>query len=236
MRKDSTIELILSKSIKCLAFRLKKKKNDTPKYNILHLRNCTVLIQLTKQIIMKNQLLTFCALLFATGIFAQTKYIAFKSHSGDMNFFFADLQPDDDFGLPSNQIMKIKKINDSTVIEYAIDYGSSKTITDTVTNQIYCSDPNIGLDSLKKIYQGVEFEGFEKSKSQSVEKKAENLKKTKELKKELERAENPAIILPNDNSNNGGNIFLFTIISIVYSSILVFIGLNLASKRKTNIA
>ncbi len=185
---------------------------------------------------MKNQLLTFCVLLFATGIFAQTKYIAYKSHSGDMNFFFADLEPDDDFGLPSNQIMKIKKINDSTVIEYAIDYGSSKTITDTVTNQIYCSDPNIGLDSLKKIYRGVEFEGFEKSKNQSNEKKAEDIDKTKELKKEQKKAESFTIVLPDDNSNNGGNIFLFIILSIAYTSLLIFIGLNLAIKRKTYIA
>ena len=185
---------------------------------------------------MKNQLLTFCALLFATSIFAQTKYIAYKSHSGDMNFFFADLQPDDDFGLPPNEITKIKKINDSTVIEYALDYGSGKTITDTVTNQIYCSDPKIGLDSLQKIYRGVKLEGFEKSKSQSVEKKAENLEKPNELKKEQKKSVSPAIILPDNNSGNGGNIFLFTLMSIVYSSILVFIGLNLVSKRKTNIA
>jgi hypothetical protein len=167
---------------------------------------------------------------------AQTKYIAFKSHAGDMDYFIPDEQPEDDFGLPPSQMTKIKKINDSTVVEYAKEWGSNYTYTDTVVNHIYCSNPNITVDSLKKIYpDDIEFEGFDKEIKKTPlikEKTLEKEKPKREIKNEHQRAETP---FPFSNDNNDGNAPLFILLSILYC-LSIFIAGSQLFRKKSQIA
>lgn len=179
------------------------------------------------------KLLIFCTLisLCTLTLQAQTKYIAYKSHAGDMDYFMSDEQPEDDFGLPPTRMTKIKKINDSTVVEYAKEWGSPNTITDTVVNHIYCSNPNISVDSLKKIYpEGIELEGFEQKPKEMPIKKEKSEKKNTKLdeKKEQIRAEIPS---PFSNNNNDGNAPLFILMAIAYCSIVFIAGSQLFRKK-----
>jgi hypothetical protein len=179
------------------------------------------------------KLLIFCTLisLCTVTLKAQTKYIAYKSHSGDMDYFMSDEQPEDDFGLPPAQMTKIKKINDSTVVEYAKEWGSNYTYTDTVVNHIYCSNPNISVDSLKKIYPNdIEFEGFEQKPKEIPIKKEKSEKKNTNLdeKKEQIRAEIPS---PFSNNNNDGNAPLFILMAIAYCLIIFIAGSQLFRKK-----
>ncbi len=128
---------------------------------------------------------------------AQTKYIAFKSHSGDLDFFNPDYQPDDDYGLPPARMTKLKKLNDSTIVEY-IDEYRQELITDTVVNHIFCSNPSISLDSLKKLYpRGVIFEGFEEKKQ-----KNNKLKNNSKTKKESDKNTNQPKIIKESPEND----------------------------------
>jgi hypothetical protein len=166
---------------------------------------------------------------------AQTKYIAFKSHAGDMDYFIPDEQPEDDFGLPPARMTKIKKINDSTVVEYAQEWGSTIPITDTVVNHIYCSNPKITVDSLKKIYpKGIELEGFEqKNKEMPIQKEKTEKKNTKlDEKKEHNRAETA---FPFSNENNDGNAPLFILLSILYC-LSIFLAGSQIFRKKSQIA
>ena len=179
------------------------------------------------------KLLIFCTLisLCTVTLQAQTKYIAYKSHAGDMDYFMSDEQPEDDFGLPPARMTKIKKINDSTVVEYAKEWGSPNPITDTVVNHIYCSNPNISVDSLKKIYpEGIELEGFEQKPKEMPIKKEKSEKKNTKLdeKKEQIRAEMPS---PFSNNNSDGNAPLFILMAIAYCSIVFIAGSQLFRKK-----
>ena len=193
---------------------------------------------------MKFLLSCFC-LFWVLSAKSQTKYIAFKSHAGDMDFFLPDEQPEDDFGLPAAQMHKIKKINYYTVVEYAREYGSDYEMTDTVVNQIYCKNPNIDLDSLKKLYpQGIEFEGFDNKTSKTEKKELQHEEKgtlEKEIKekkskkkKETDKAELP-VSLPT-GGNNDGNAPLFVIICAIYAIIIVSIAAGLIKGKRNSMA
>ena len=148
-----------------------------------------------------------------------------------MDYFMSDEQPEDVFGLPPARMTKIKKINDSTVVEYAKEWGSPNPITDTVVNHIYCSNPNISVDSLKKIYpEGIELEGFDQKPKEMPIKKEKNEKKNTNLdeKKEQIRAEIPS---PFSNNNNDGNAPLFILMAIAYCSIVFIAGGQLFKKK-----
>ncbi len=137
---------------------------------------------------MKSKILINCVLFlfFSAIVNAQTAKIAFKSHGGDMNDFFTTLDMDNDFGLPAKTIQKIIKTSDTTVVEVAEIMG--KTVTDTVLNHPYCNNPDVSLDSLKRIYPSkTKFVGFENAKKKKKEEKAKKRaerKKKKQLKKE----------------------------------------------------
>jgi hypothetical protein len=188
---------------------------------------------------MRKYLVVLASMIFSLQIQAQTKFIAFKSHSGNMDFFFADLQPEDDFGLPPSQMTRILKLNDSTVIEYANIRGN-REISDTVVNQIYCSDPNIGLDSLQKIYPGVKLEGFEKKEQKTdinapLNKAPETKTELKKSKKKSKKAEIFAVSTIKKEGPYDGNYTLFAVLAFVYSGLLILLGIRLY-KRNSSVA
>jgi len=112
---------------------------------------------------MKN-LLIFCLIWTSIQLNAQTKPIAYKSHAGDMDFFLPDAQPEDDFGMPPPRIAKIKKLNDSTIVEYSTEWsGSNFILTDTVVNHPIFSDTTMSLEAIKSHYpKDVKFIDFNK--------------------------------------------------------------------------
>jgi hypothetical protein len=116
------------------------------------------------------------ALMSSFSGFAQTKLIAYKSHAGDLDFFIPEAQPEDDFGLPPQRIIKIEKLNDSTIVE-TTDFHLGQVITDTVINHPYFANPETTIEEIKARYyrSDIIFEGFE---SKKVDKrKAKRLKK-----------------------------------------------------------
>lgn len=122
-------------------------------------------------------------LLFIGNLNAQTKLIAYKSHAGDLDFFIPDAQPDDDYGLPAQRIIKIEKLNDSTIVE-TTDHFVGDVITDTVVNHPYFSNTKLSLDDIKARYyrSDIKFEGFDKKTAK--EKRKEKRTKKKKLKEE----------------------------------------------------
>jgi len=97
--------------------------------------------------------------LFTTSVFGQTTIIAHKSHSGTAATFFAE--PSSNFGEPPSRVVSIEKLNDTTVIQHWDQWHWRDQ--DTLYNHPILSDPNISVDSMKKIYNyGVEFKNFEK--------------------------------------------------------------------------
>ena len=78
-------------------------------------------------------ILFFCVFSFTS--ITQTELIAYKSHSGDMDYFLA--KSDDNLGLPPSQIDTIIILNDSTIIEISsMHFGSTRGFCqkDTVVN------------------------------------------------------------------------------------------------------
>lgn len=94
--------------------------------------------------------------LFSTGVaFAQTGLIAHKSHSGTAaTFTFAD---PGNFGAPSPTLVSVKWLNDSTVVQKMDRWGGNRE--DTLYNHPIYSDPNIPLDSIRKMnwFENVEY-------------------------------------------------------------------------------
>jgi hypothetical protein len=100
-------------------------------------------------------------LLSSSIIYAQTKAIAFKSHSGNPAYYPSD--GDGNFGIvePMPTLDSIVKINDSTTIHYH-NTVQGPFYYDTLVNHPFWSQPNINIDSLKKDYQyrQAQFIGF----------------------------------------------------------------------------
>jgi hypothetical protein len=105
----------------------------------------------------KAVLLLIALIISNSGIQAQTKIIALKSHSGQMRAL--EFSGTDNFGLPSQTIKTITLLSDTSVV---ISYTTRYYQNDTVYHHLYCNNPEISLDSLKKIYPEVSFIGFEK--------------------------------------------------------------------------
>ena len=78
------------------------------------------------------------------------------------------------FGMPAYTIDTIIKYSDTSVIEIGHLIGP---VRDTVINHPYCNNPNVSLDSMKKMYpRSVVFVGFEKEKKHKRCKKEKNKK------------------------------------------------------------
>ena len=111
----------------------------------------------------KNLSLAICLLIFPIATFSQTKLIAHKSHSGSLSDFEVT-QSSDNFGLPQQILKSITWLSDTSVLEKGEHWG--REYVDTVYNHIYCNNPNISIDSLKKLYSDhVEFINFDKRKN-----------------------------------------------------------------------
>ncbi len=145
--------------------------------------------------------LIFClALLLSYPLAAQTKLIAYKSHAGDLDFFIPDAQPEDDYGMPPPRIVKIEKVNDSTIVETSDVYWNGRYVTDTVVHHPYFSNPELSLETIKKRYRkDVEFLGFE----QKLRKEKKKGKQSKQDRQKPQSSPKAAPIAPlQDSSTN----------------------------------
>ena len=111
--------------------------------------------------------LSTLVLLFSITAFSQTELIAFKSHSGNMNYF--KLSGFDNLGEPPMYIDSIIKLNDSTIVEY-LSWG----LNDTIVNHPVCNMPQASLDSLKGTYYNysmrfINFEPIPEFKTDTVQ-------------------------------------------------------------------
>lgn len=109
-------------------------------------------------------------LLSPIAISAQTALIAHKSHSGHAKSFgvsfssnFGRMELPGNFGEPPARIIQVVKLSDSTVLMKNDQWGGFSE--DTIYHHPILSDPNITVDSLKKIFgQDVKFTNFEPKK------------------------------------------------------------------------
>ncbi len=95
---------------------------------------------------------------------AQTKAIAFKSHSGNLKYFTP--QGNDNFGIvePMPRLDSIVRINDSTVVQFH-NTVQGPFYYDTLQNHPFWNQPNLNIDSLIDAnYNGVKFIGFKQKK------------------------------------------------------------------------
>jgi|GEM_PF-6857537 len=116
--------------------------------------------------------LIFCLLILAFGqspIWGQTKAIAYKSFAGELPFFNPEDLPEDDFGLPPPMMIRLEKLNDSTIVETIRDWDQSLK-TDTVKNHLYIHRQKLSMEELRKRYpKYVEFIGFEKDSLSKID-------------------------------------------------------------------
>ncbi|HVZ41887.1 MAG TPA: hypothetical protein VHI13_21575 [Candidatus Kapabacteria bacterium] len=108
---------------------------------------------------MKTFAIILAAMFLAAGVpaLSQTMMIAHRSHGGTVETFSTDGQ--DNFGLPPRRIDSVMKLTDSTALEY------SNQGNDTVLNHHYWNNPRIGVDSLRRLFPGINFIGYEEKKS-----------------------------------------------------------------------
>ena len=95
---------------------------------------------------------------------AQTKAIAFKSHSGNLQYYTP--KGNDNFGIvePMPRLDSIVRINDSTVVQFH-NTIQGPFFYDTLQNHPFWNQPNLNIDSLKDAnYTGVKFIGFKPKK------------------------------------------------------------------------
>ena len=130
---------------------------------------------------------------------AQTGLISHKSHSGkatsySMSTFgnfgariedLKDIQPSQALlNLPV--LREVKKVNDSIVI-LTQDY-SNRIQYDTIYNHPLFGDPNMTVDSLKKLYfNDVEFTNFEEKISENEQQKSSAIPKEQETTKAVSK-------------------------------------------------
>jgi hypothetical protein len=117
-------------------------------------------------------------LLFPVALSAQTALIAHKSHSGNAKNFktsfsgsFGRIEPPGNFGEPPARMLAVTKLSDTTVLmKNERWWGSNEFSQDTIYHHPIFNDPNITVDSLKKMFgQNVEFTNFEPKKKNEEE-------------------------------------------------------------------
>ena len=102
-------------------------------------------------------------LLVGTESSAQTKLVAHRSHGGSIATFVVDGA--DDFGNPPPYppkeeyqehlgVTRVVWLNDSSALQF------SRFGQDTTVHHPYWNNPEIGVDSLRKIFPDISFEGY----------------------------------------------------------------------------
>ncbi|MES2554566.1 MAG: hypothetical protein V4604_00365 [Bacteroidota bacterium] len=107
-------------------------------------------------------------------ISAQTALIAHKSHSGNANSFrssfsnnFGEIRPESlgNFGAPPARMVAVTKLSDSTVLMKNERWDGDDMKMDTIYHHPIFNDPNMTVDSMKKMFgEEVEFINFEPKK------------------------------------------------------------------------
>ena len=147
-----------------------------------------------------KQILLIITSFLSIGLFAQTKIIAHKSHSGKPNTFNIN-NSSDNFGLPSSYIDTIFKISDTCVLE--VGWNGYERKRNIVCHHPCCNNPKISLDSLKKIYPNIILIGFEPGKKTGSKKSV-------------------AILIQPKDTNNQNRIFQLIVAVGLLSLLLYF--------------
>ena len=113
--------------------------------------------------VMKKSNLFLAALAVAacTNAHSQTKMIAHRSHSGSTATF--STKGEGNFGNPPMRIDSLIKISDTKMILVSDPFYRQRDTID-IKSYPYTANPNIPLDSLKKLYPETTFVGFDKPK------------------------------------------------------------------------
>lgn len=160
-------------------------------------------------------------LLMSVALVAQTKVIAFRSHSGNMNYF-SSAEPDN-LGEPPLELDSIVWVSDSTVMEY-YSSGIGEKAVNTINNHPYCNDTTISYDSLKSIYPRVVLVGFDSTSQRHSSPAANSLKKNdKHTKKNQEQESSP--ILNPDDTHKPNQLTPFSYFIIGSIALLILIAL-----------
>jgi ATP-dependent Zn protease len=123
---------------------------------------------------MQSKSLLLLALVLSGYNFAQTKLIAYRSHSGNMNYF-STAEPDN-LGNPPMMFDTLFLINDSMMIRTNTREGGTNSKIDTITNPYYCKKPQAYIDSARApwSYQTVIVKEDEKNKKKPAAESKEN--------------------------------------------------------------
>jgi hypothetical protein len=104
-----------------------------------------------------SYLLTLGLLLVASGgVYGQTKLVAHRSHSGSLGTF--STKGAGNFGefIHFKRIVRVVKLTDTSAIEV------SNEGLDTTRNHHYWNNPKIKVDSLRKLFPDISFEGYDR--------------------------------------------------------------------------
>ena len=116
-----------------------------------------------------NRLLFLSLIMTCLSPLAQTKEIAWKSHSGAMRHF--NPKQDGDLGLfiPPLTLVSVEKVNDTTFIQtFNNNFMEPQISVDTIYYDSFWMKPKSELDTLVPLYfPGVILEGFDEKPSDS---------------------------------------------------------------------
>jgi|GEM_PF-3116210 len=126
---------------------------------------------------LKFILITLLLLGLKFPLFAQTKEIAWKSHSGSSAHFNPNGTGDLGLDTPEPVLVRIEKVNDTTFLK-TYEPFNGKTYDETTYNDVFWMRPNIALDSLRvAYYPNVKMVGFEPKDDSKILKKSKKVGK-----------------------------------------------------------
>ena len=168
---------------------------------------------------MQSKSLLLLALVLSSYNFAQTKLIAYRSHSGDMNYF-TTAEPDN-LGNPPMTFDTLFLVNDSMMIRHVSKEGRPDYRVDTITNPYYCKKPEVYADSTRAPWSYETVIVKEKNKDKKKPAAAANENKSID--------ENDAIVPVESDDNNSdglqpaqGSMMNYFLLSL--SPLLIFMG------------
>lgn len=128
---------------------------------------------------LKKTLITSASLLLCLCTVAQTKEIAWKSHSGNPTFFNPSSNGDLGLNEPDPVLVKIVKVNDTTFIK-TFERPNGNGFHETIYNDLFWMKPSAELDSLvRAYYPTTKMVGFEQNTAPLILKKPLKERKNK---------------------------------------------------------